>query len=410
VSDVSLSLALFGGLALTLGLLSRRLKQSFLSENTVALFVGILAGPVAFDLIDISDWGHQDEIIRIVAEVTLAIALMEIALRLPKREFLQHLSSYTILLGALMPLMWLITGLLCWALLDIPFWLAMLVGAVLTPTDPVVASAVVTGPVAEKYLPTRLRDTLWAESGANDGLAYPFIALPVLVLGSSFSGSIGEWFLVSVLYETGFAVLLGVAIGYGAARILKWAELHHAIDATSFKTFTLALSLTTLGISGLLGAKGLIGVFVAGVIFHLVVGKQEDEEVEPVQGAIDHFFTIPIFALVGIAIPLDDWLELGWAGVLLVIGVLLLRRLPVMLLVARWVDPLKTWSDALFIGWFGPLGVGALFYAVYAHGETGYDEPWIVASLVICASIVVHGLSATPLTRLYGRFAPNSGD
>lgn len=406
MSDFELGLALFGGIALTLGLLSRWLKQSFISENIVALLVGIVVGPVALGWIDVADWGNQQMIIKRVAEIALAIALMEIALRLPKREFLHHLKSYVILLGALMPLMWISTGLIVWLVLDLPFWIAMLIGAILTPTDPIVASAVVTGPVAERFLPTRLRDTLWAESGANDGLAYPFVALPLLILASSFSDSIGEWIYRTVLYETVVASLIGAAIGYGAAYLLMWAERRHTIEKESFKTFTLALSITTLGATTLVGTKGLLGVFVAGVIFHMVIGKNEDDELEPIQGALDHFFTIPVFTLIGLTIPLSEWIDLGWSAIVLVVGVVLFRRLPAMLLVSRWVGTLKTWPDVLFIGWFGPLGIGALYYAAYVLGETGNEDAWIAASLVICSSIVIHGLTATPLSHLYARRAP----
>jgi sodium/hydrogen antiporter len=406
VSDFDLSIALFGLIALVLGLLSRWLKQSFVSENAIALLIGFALGPFALGLIDISEWGNQAVILEYVTSIALAIALMEIALRLPKKEFMHHLRSYIFLLGALMPMMWIATGLIVWLLLDLPFWVALLIGAVLTPTDPIVASSVVTGPVAERFLPTRLRDTLWAESGANDGLAFPIVMLPILVLGSSFSGAIGEWALRIVLYETGFAAVIGAALGYGTARILIWAESHHTIDRESFRTFTLALSITTLGITSLAGTKGLLGVFVAGVIFHMTVGESEDEEVESIQGALDHFFTIPIFAVIGITAPLDEWRALGWIGLALIVGVLLFRRLPALVLISRGVGTLRNWPDTLFLGWFGPLGIGALYYAAYVFDHTGHEEAWVVGTLVICSSILVHGMTATPFSHLYDRFNP----
>jgi sodium/hydrogen antiporter len=409
VSDFDLSIALFGLIALILGLLSRWLKQSFVSENAIALLFGILIGPFAINLIDMSEWGNQHVILEYVTSIALAIALMEIALRLPKKEFMEHLRSYIFLLGALMPMMWLVTGLIVWLLLDLPFWLSLLIGAVLTPTDPIVASSVVTGPVAERFLPTRIRDTLWAESGANDGLAFPFVMLPILVLAESFTGALGEWALRIVVYETGFAAVIGAALGYGTARILVWAETHHTIERDSFKTFTLALSITTLGITSLANTKGLLGVFVAGIIFHMTVGEDEDEEVEPIQGALDHFFTIPIFAVIGLAAPVDGWWELGWIGIVLVLGILLFRRLPGLILISRGVTTLRTWPDTLFLGWFGPLGIGALYYAAFVFERTGHEEVWVAGTLVICASIIVHGMTATPFSHLYARFAPDEG-
>jgi NhaP-type Na+/H+ or K+/H+ antiporter len=104
------------------------------------------------------------------------------------------------------------------------------------------------------------------------------------------------------------------------------------------------------------------------------------------------------------ALPCQEWLDLGWRGVLLVVGVLLLRRLPAVLALRPLLGPLGGRAkDVLFLGWFGPIGAAALYYAAYALRETGIEEVWVVGSLVICASVVVHGVSATPLTKLYGR-------
>ncbi len=101
-------------------------------------------------------------------------------------------------------------------------------------------------------------------------------------------------------------------------------------------------------------------------------------------------------------------MDLGWTGLLLALAVLL-RRLPAVLALRPLLGRVGGTRDALFLGWFGPIGVAALFYANLAVRESGAEEAWIVGSLVICASILVHGLSATPLTRLYGRRAQNDG-
>jgi sodium/hydrogen antiporter len=403
LSDLDLGLSIFGGIVLTLGLLSRWLRQSFIADNILALLAGIIVGPLILDILDITDWAPPEIALEHAARITLAVALMEIALRLPKKEFLHHLRSYAILLGVLMPMMWLTSGFLVALILGLPIWVALLIGAVLSPTDPVVASSIVTGPTARENLPSRIRETLSAESGANDGLAYPFVILPILVLGASFSEVIDRWIFHTILIQVGVAALLGAGVGYIAARLLIWSEARHAIERPALMIYTLALSLTTLGVATLFGTDGILAVFVTGVIFHLVVGRSEDVEVEPVQGALDQFLSIPIFALIGIAIPLQGWIDLGWSGIVLVLAILLLRRLPGMLIVHRWVDPIRSWPDALFLGWFGPIGIAALYYANFAFGHTELDVVWHVGSLVICASIVVHGMTAAPLTKLYGR-------
>ena len=104
------------------------------------------------------------------------------------------------------------------------------------------------------------------------------------------------------------------------------------------------------------------------------------------------------------ALPWEGWLGLGWRGLLLVVAVLLLRRLPTVLALRPLLGPLRRQTkDVLFLGWFGPIGAAALYYAAFSLRETGIKEAWVIGSLVICASVLVHGVTATPLTKLYGR-------
>jgi hypothetical protein len=130
---------------------------------------------------------------------------------------------------------------------------------------------------------------------------------------------------------------------------------------------------------------------------------------EPIQEAISRFFDLPIFVVLGMALPWEGWLELGWGGILLVAAVLLLRRLPAVLALRPLLGPLRSGGkDVLFLGWFGPIGAAALYYAAFSYRETGIEAAWTVGSLVICASVVVHGVSATPLTKLYGSLPKNA--
>jgi NhaP-type Na+/H+ or K+/H+ antiporter len=183
LSELNVALAAVGGSVLVLGLLSGLVRRSILSEPLLALLVGVLLGPAALGLLDPAGWGSQEEtILEQAARLTLAISLMGVALRLPKREPFSGWRSLAVLLGLVMPLMWLTSGLLVYLILGLPLLVALLVGAVVTPTDPVISSTIVTGELAEKNLPDRVRYTLSAESGANDGLAYPLVFLPILLL------------------------------------------------------------------------------------------------------------------------------------------------------------------------------------------------------------------------------------
>ncbi|MDP9476875.1 MAG: cation:proton antiporter [Actinomycetota bacterium] len=409
MSELNVALTAVGGLVVVLGLLSGSIRRSLLSEPLVALLVGVLLGPAALGLLDPAGWGSQETVLEQAARLTLAISLMGVALRLPKREPFRGWRSLAVLLGLVMPFMWLVSGLLVYLIVGAPFLVALLVGAVVTPTDPVVSSTIVTGDLAEKNLPERLRHTLSGESGANDGLAYPFVLLPILLLTRPPGEALWHWLTRTLLWEVGAAVVFGVLVGYGAGRLLEWAHGRGTMERTSFLAYTLALSLAVLGAAKLVGTDGILAVFVAGLAFDAAVSESDRAEEERVQEAVNRFFILPIFVLLGLTIPWEGWMELGWAGLFLASAVLLLRRLPAVLALKPLLGRVRGTRDALFLGWFGPIGVAALFYATFSVGKAGVEEAWVIGSLIICASILVHGLSATPLTRLYGRHARNDG-
>ena len=395
-------LLVVGLLVLILGLLSGLLKRRGISDRLVALGVGVALGPEVLNVLNPADWGDQHLVLEQAARLTLGIGLMGVALRIPFGFTRKSWKSIGLLLIGGMVGMWIISSVLLWAFLGLGVWAALLVGAVVTPTDPVAASVIVTGEVAEKNLPDRLRHLISAESGLNDGLAYLFVLLPIFFLDRAKDEPLLDWLTRGLLWDVGVAVLVGGVLGYVTGRLLEWAEERNYIERASFLAITLALALVALGAVKLIGSDGLLAVFVAGMAFDSVVKVEERAEEEQVVAALDRFLTLPIFTLLGLTLPWADWRELGWTGPGLCLAILLLRRLPVLLLLTPVVPALKDRRDSLYLGWFGPIGVAALFYASLAVKRTEVHEAWVVASLLITASIVVHGLTATPLTRLYG--------
>jgi sodium/hydrogen antiporter len=400
-----LSLAAVGGLLLLLGLLGGLLKERTpVSEPLIALLAGVLIGPAALGLLNLADLGDQTLILEEAALVTLGIALVGVALRLPVGYSRRNWRLLLVLLGIVMPLMWVAGGLLVYLIVGVPFWVAVLIGAIVTPTDPVVASSIVAGGVAERNLPASLRHAISSESGFNDGLALPFVVLPVLVLTEPPGEVLGHWLTHTVLLEIVAGAALAALMGYLAGKTLRWAEKKETMERSSLLTISLALSLTVLGVTELLHLNGVLAAFVAGIVFNFAGSSDAKESQEEIQEAISRFFDLPIFVLLGMALPWEGWLDLGWRGMLVVVAVLLLRRLPTVLALRPLLGPLRRQAkDVLFLGWFGPIGAAALYYAAFSFRETGIEEAWVLGSLIICASVLVHGVSATPLTKLYGR-------
>ncbi|HEY7035005.1 MAG TPA: cation:proton antiporter, partial [Thermomicrobiales bacterium] len=401
------ALVSIGGIVLCLGLISGIARRHPVPMPLIAVAIGILLGDRGFGVLDVSRWESQSFVVEEAARITLAIGLMGVALRLPPRYYIDKSRTAAVLLGPLMAGMWIVSGLIVFLLTNLPFWLAMLTGAVVTPTDPVVASTIVTGRVAEENLPAHVRDAISAESGANDGLAYPFVVLGILLLTRSAGDALVHWAMRTVLWEVGVGVLAAAAVGYAAGRLLRWAKVHALVEETSLLASSIALSLVLLGAARLIGTNGILAVFAGGLAFAHLLDDEDRAHLHRAQEAANRFFVLPVFVLFGASLPWDGWGSFGWRGLAIVAAILLFRRLPVAVALQPLLGERFGPRETLFVGWFGPIGVGGIYYGAFAHNRTGDSAPWVLASLIVCASLIAHGVSSVPLTRWYGGDVPN---
>lgn len=403
MEQLNIALAVMGAVVVAIALLSNPIKKSLLQEPTLAVLVGIAVGPFALGWLDISAWGEENAIVEQAARITLAIGLMGVALRLERSSVTALLRPVTWLLTLGMVGMWLMSSALAGWLLGLSFWTALLLGAVITPTDPVVASSIVTGKFAKEHLPVRLRDTISFESGANDGLAYLFVMLTVLMIGHPPAEAWHRWLLESLLLGVLGAAALGLAIGWGAAKLLEWAESKGIVENASLLGYTVAFTLATLGLAKLLGMDALISVFLAGLAFNVSADRTDEKEEQNVQEAVAKLFTLPMFVLFGIALPFAEWARIGWPLLALALLVLLLRRPPIVAALSPALRNSLTKPDIAYLSWFGPVGIAAIYYAAMAEKHTHDPLIWHSASAVVFASILIHGVTAAPFTRLYSR-------
>ncbi|WNV73758.1 cation:proton antiporter [Geodermatophilus sp. DSM 44513] len=395
---VDVLLVVAGALGLLVAALSERLRRLPVSEPVLGLAVGVLLGPELFGVLAPPPLTEDTTWLHTVTRLLLAVSVMAVALRYPVGRARAQWRPVLLLLAVVMPAMALVTaGLAAWTL-GVGLGAAALLGAALCPTDPVLASSVVTGTPAEQDLPDRDRQLLSLESGANDGLALPLVLLAVAIAGA---GGVPAA-LAESLWQVAGAVLLGVAAGWLGARALRAGEEHGSTDPAPRLLFTAVLALAVLGAAGLLHVDGILAVFVAGLAFNAAATGPDRTDDLPIDEAVNRFLVLPLFVGLGLVLPWAAWGELGWRGVALVVGVLLLRRLPVLWLLRR---PLGLGRpDAVYLGWFGPIGVSALFYLALEAERLGVDPVVLAAgSLVVAASTVVHGTSAAPGRVLYRR-------
>ena len=176
--SVALLLLLLGA---TSGLVNSEL---WMSEPLVCAIVGVLLGPVLFGFIQIEP-GHDPTacaVFREASRLTLAIAVLASAMRLPRGWLHRHWRSLSVALGPGMLLMWAAGAAITWFWLGLPAMICVLLGAILSPTDPVLSAPIVSGPLARRTVPDDLRHGINAESGINDGLAAPFVMIPLFAI------------------------------------------------------------------------------------------------------------------------------------------------------------------------------------------------------------------------------------
>lgn len=392
-------------LGLAVASLSTRLRTLPLSEPLIALVTGVLVGPFALGWLDVGTLTRNEGPAHEIANVMLAISVMAIALRYPAREAGRLWAPVTLLLVVVMPLMAL-TGAALGATLGIGAAAAVALGCALCPTDPVLASSVVTGRPAERDLPARTRRLLSLESGANDGLALALVLVALVALGP-LSGSEAA---IEIVREVAGAIVLGVAAGWAAGWAVSAGEAHGATDPAPVVVFTVVLALGVLAAAELLGVGGVLAVFVAGLALNVRSPGDDRADAVVLDEAINRFLVLPGFVLLGAALPWTQWAEQGPGLALVVLGILALRRLPWLLALA---GPLRLRRrDAVFLGWFGPIGVSAIFYLTQLAERVPEEGTRLLAigSAVVAASTVVHGVSSTPGRRWYARAAQRADD
>lgn len=295
--------------------------------------------------------------------------------------------------------------------------------------DPVLAASVLGQSRFSTRVPNRLKQMLLTESGCNDGVSFPFLYAGLVVLTQATAGeSIKEWFLITLLWQCILGTFLGLLIGVLANRILRFSEKRKYIGRGSFVVFYLLLALLCVGVGSTLGSDDFLVAFGAGIGFAddgWFSVKSKDTKLPNI---VDLLLNSTMFVYFGTIIPWSSFVPRDITPYIsygrlfgFFILVLLLRRIPIVLAMKRWIPDIRTYREALFCGHFGPMGVGALFLAMEARAqlETGTSIPkphpphmkppytnkgtaieliWPVICFVVMGSTLIHGLSVAAIS------------
>ncbi len=438
-------MAILGVLLLILALASAYLRWLPVTTSLIYLGFGLLIGQLGVGLwemefLHIAGWmEHLTEI-----AVLVSLFVSGLKLRMPMRH--PAWKSAYILAGPVMLACIAGVAAFCHYALGLHWGIAVLIGAILAPTDPVLASLV---QVNNSRDSDHVRYGLSGEAGFNDGTAFPFVVFGLLLIeqGSISSGWVGEWALHRVLWAIPAGLALGYLLGRLIGKLAIFLRARHA-DTSMSPNDSLALALIALAYVGaeLIGAWGFLAVFAAGLGLRHAEKDAANESETPSEELIAH--AVPHLAEGGMTprdLPLQgqkvgepkvaagvmmgDILTFGGQlerslEVLLVtmLGVLVSvhwdwRAVPLALALFVVIRPLSVWllmprryldrAQCLTVGWFGIRGIGSLYYLSYAvtHGLLPSETEALISLVisVVVLSIVVHGLSTQPLLRRYER-------
>lgn len=407
---------LIGGLLLAMGLTFSLLKRAPATSAMIYLAVGLVVGPTGFNLFHFNPL-KQSALLEVLTEVAVLISLFSAGVKMPAPFSMARWRAPMLLATASMGLtVAMVAGFACWVL-GLPLGAGILLGAIVAPTDPVLATDVQVRHPGDR---DQLRFNLTCEAGMNDGSAFPFVVLGLGLLGLHDLGDSGlRWLLVDVLWATAAAIAIGVAFGVGLARLSAMLRRppyqHDLMD----DFLGLGLIGVVYGLCVWVQAWGFLGVFFAAVAlrqteFRLSRAERDLQlDVPPTEVSIgslvfkehlERLSELILVLLVGGSLFLNSW---SWAAVSLALFLFLVAR-PLSVFVALY--GLGTAPRMLGLtGWFGVRGIGSLYYLMYAI-QHGLPEPLALTLIqmtliVVTLSILVHGISVKPLMERFWRTA-----
>jgi len=387
-------------LAFAYGLVSAVAEKSPITAPMVFVTMGILASPLCFNLFTAE---VDSEGIQLIAEITLILILFSDASTIDLQRLKTDYKVPLRLLGIGLPLTMALGMLVAVPLFKgVSLWLIALMAFILSPTDAALGQAVVT---SEK-VPAEIRDAIGVESGLNDGIALPPIMACLAALGAAQGTQLdfGYWGLFA-LKQIAFGPVAGALVGWLGGVLIDLSARRRWMDPIFQRLASIALALMSYSFAEQMGGNGFIAAFFGGLMLgaRTPVVRERIREFGEAEGQQLSLFVFLVFGMVMVPAAWKLWDTTALIYALL--SLTLIRILPVAICLrgTRLDKP-----TVGFIGWFGPRGIASILYALIFIGEigiAGHERILSVIALTVLLSIVIHGLSAVPLSTLYGRYA-----
>ncbi len=381
-------------------LVSRRIEQFIITLPIVFTAIGLALGELGAELVPME---AETEIIHTIAEVTLILILFSDASRVSFKRLRGDLAIPARMLMIGMPLTILFGTLVALSVSPGEPWpLALLVAAILTPTDAALGQTVVTSP----SVPQRIRQSINVESGLNDGLALPIVIIAA-VMASEAAGveaeGVPENIALFALAQVTLGPLAGAAVGFISARLLDRAIAARYATLVFQGIYFLSVAFLSYFVAEWIGGNGFIAAFIAGLTFGNTLKMSNDfiGEFMESEGQILTMLTFIIFGAVLAPAGLE---HLSWLTLMLaVLFLTVIRMLPIYLSLTGLG---LTSYEKLFLGWFGPRGLASILFALLVLERfpvPGSEELVACVVLTVLISIVAHGVTAAPMSARFTR-------
>lgn len=398
MSTYILVITLVGLAALSMAWIPALLKRTFISYPIVFLLagVGIYLLPVE---LPIPDPMWQEDYVVHLTELSVIISLMGTGLKLRRKVSWRNwqvplrLVSITMLLciGGL--------ALLGWGVLGMSAAAAILLGAVLAPTDPVLAEQVQVGPPHEKE-EDDVRFSLTAEAGLNDGMAFPFTWLAVVIAiaaGTTDGEWLSGWVLRDLLYRIAAGFVIGFLVGRGLAYLIFRLPRISRFPKAQEGFLALSATLVVYGVTEMAHGYGFIAVFVAAITLSSCEPEHEyHTEMHDFVSQVEHILMVMLLMVFGGSLVFGLLDNLTWQGAAIgLVFLFLIRPLAGLIGMLGITMPLH---EKLGISFFGIRGIGSFFYLSFALDKVTFaeaDQLWSVVSFIVLVSIVLHGVTAS---------------
>lgn len=334
-----------------------------------------------------------------LTEFGVIIALMGAGLKLDRPPGLWLWQSTWRLLAVTMPLTIAVTVLLGWWIIGLAIPTAMLLGAVVAPTDPVLAADVQVDPPREGTS-DEVRFALTSEAGLNDGLAFPFtyLAITMATVGVAPENWVVEWIVIDIFYKITAGVVIGAIVGRLLAKFMFRYPASTQLATAMAGAEALAATFVSYGLTELVGGYGFIAVFVTAVAIRDYEREHEyHEQIHNFVEVIERLVMAILLVLFGGAIGAGLFASLSWqAAAVGVLTVLLVRPLTGLISLVGYPP------ERGAIAFFGIRGIGSFYYLAYGINTAefpGAELAWEVVGIVVLTSIVIHGITTAPVMR-----------